>query len=80
MILNNMKKPDLDNEVTITLTERELLMLTAAIRRISPIDCRSAIKDVYNLNFDRDTIADDVYALCDEMVDAMRSLGYNANY
>ena len=77
MKLNNMKKPDLDNEISITLTEREFLMLTVAIRRISPADCVDAVSVDFNVNIGTPcVVADELFPLCSEMRVSAKSLGY----
>lgn len=77
MILNSMKKPDLDNEISINLTEREFLMLTVAIRRISPADCANAVSVDFNVDIGTPcAVADELFPLCSEMRASAKCLGY----
>ena len=77
MILNNMKKPDLDNEISISLTEREFLMLTVAIRRISPADCTNGVSVDFNVDLGSPCdVANDLFPLCSQMRTSAECLGY----
>lgn len=75
MILNNMKKPDLDNEISITLTERELLIINAAVRRIAPCDASEGVKEDF---YDVEISSTDCTNVChgNDIENILVALGY----